>query len=100
LTRDDLYSKLADNNINGRRYFYPLVSEHSMYRHIPSANFENLKNAYQVSRGVICLPLYPSLLEEDQDRIIRLISEPNGIDLSNPVKVSEKQDRQFVDFLQ
>jgi dTDP-4-amino-4,6-dideoxygalactose transaminase len=73
ITRDKLFEKLGTNGIRGRRYFYPLVSEHSMYRHMTSANTQNLKNAYEISRRVICLPLYPSLSEIEQDRIISII---------------------------
>ena len=73
LTRDGLFEKLAVNGIRGRRYFYPLVSEHSMYRQMQSSNIENLRNAYEVSRRVICLPLYPNLAESEQDRIVKII---------------------------
>lgn len=76
LSRDVIYEQLAANGIRGRRYFYPLVSEHSMYRNIPTSKVENLKSAYQLSRQVICLPLYPDLSEEQQDRIINQIANP------------------------
>jgi dTDP-4-amino-4,6-dideoxy-D-glucose transaminase len=74
LSRDELYEGLSASGIRGRRYFYPLVSEHSMYRCIPTSNIENLKNAYELSRKVICLPLYPDLTEEQQDRIIEKVA--------------------------
>lgn len=73
ITRDNLFEKLGTSGIRGRRYFYPLVSEHSMYRHMSSANIQRLRNAYETSRRVICLPLYPALTDEAQDRIIQLI---------------------------
>ncbi|MEZ3590312.1 MAG: DegT/DnrJ/EryC1/StrS family aminotransferase, partial [Muribaculaceae bacterium] len=35
MTRDELYFKLRDANILGRRYFYPLISTFSTYRALP-----------------------------------------------------------------
>lgn len=61
LTRDELYEKLKDNNIYGRRYFYPLISEFPMYKKLNSANTSNLGIAYQLAETVICLPIYPEL---------------------------------------
>ena len=37
MTRDELYYKLKESNIWGRRYFYPLISEFSTYRGLESA---------------------------------------------------------------
>ena len=37
MTRDELYFRLKENNILGRRYFYPLISEFSTYRGLPSS---------------------------------------------------------------
>lgn len=42
LSRDALYQELKDNGINGRRYFYPLISDFSMYRGLASALPSNL----------------------------------------------------------
>ena len=32
MTRDELYFKMKDHGVLGRRYFYPLISDHSTYR--------------------------------------------------------------------
>ena len=42
MSRDALYSKLKENNILGRRYFYPLISNFPVYRGLDSSNPENL----------------------------------------------------------
>lgn len=73
LSRDELYEKLKENNIHARRYFYPLISEFPMYRGIPSANSSNLRHATEVSREILCLPIYPTLTEKEQDGVIELI---------------------------
>jgi dTDP-4-amino-4,6-dideoxygalactose transaminase len=73
LSRDALYQKLIDAGIHGRRYFYPLLSDMPMYRGLPSAKPEALLAAHRVANAVICLPIYPSLNNEQVDRITELI---------------------------
>ena len=73
ITRDELYFKLKEHNILGRRYFYPLISTFSTYRGLPSAATENLPVATRVANEVICLPMHHELSEEDLNRIIEVI---------------------------
>jgi dTDP-4-amino-4,6-dideoxygalactose transaminase len=61
LSRDELYDFLKQQGISGRRYFYPLISEFPMYCELPSADLSKLPVAFDASRRVICLPLYPDL---------------------------------------
>ena len=75
MTRDQLYFKLRDQGILGRRYFYPLISTFSTYRGLPSARRENLPMATKMAEEVICLPMHHLLSEQDLDRIIALIKE-------------------------
>ena len=73
MSRDDLYEKLKANNIFGRRYFYPLISEFDPYRNLPSARKENIPNAIKTAHQVLCLPIYVELEEEDILRIVDII---------------------------
>jgi len=73
LSRDALYEKMKDVGVHGRRYFYPLISEMPMYRGLPSAGRAQLKNGVRRASEVICLPIYPSLTESDQERVIDCI---------------------------
>lgn len=75
LTRDELYQKLKDNNIFGRRYFYPLISDFKIYKDLPSATGNNLPIAQQIAQQILCLPIYPSLSLENVKKVIRLIKE-------------------------
>lgn len=61
LTRDQLYEKLKQSNIFGRRYFYPLISQFPIYRGLDSAKPSNLPVAEKIAGQVICLPIYPEL---------------------------------------
>lgn len=73
MTRDELYFKMKEQNVLGRRYFYPLISEFSTYRGLPSAAKENLPNAHKMADSVICLPMHHELSEGDLERILKLI---------------------------
>lgn len=74
LSRDALYQKMRDKDIYSRRYFYPLISEFPAYRGLPSSKRENLPHAFQMAEQVLCLPIYPALLAEEQTRVITTIT--------------------------
>ena len=75
ISRDALYEKLKEQNILGRRYFYPLISTFSAYKGLESANPVNLPVATRMANEVICLPIYPDLLDEEVERVIKCIIE-------------------------
>lgn len=70
MTRDELYFKMKENNVLGRRYFYPLISEFSTYRGLESAKPELLPNAHKMANTVICLPMHHALTENDIERVL------------------------------
>ncbi len=73
MTRDELYFKMREANVLGRRYFYPLISTFSTYRSLPSAGAENLPVATKVANEVICLPMHHQLSDEDINRVLELV---------------------------
>ena len=73
MTRDELYFKMREQNVWGRRYFYPLISTFSTYRGLESAAKENLPVATRIADQVICLPMHHELSEEDVERVINEI---------------------------
>lgn len=73
MTRDELYAKMKSQNVLGRRYFYPLISEFSTYRGLDSARPENLPNAHKMADSVICLPMHHELSDSDIARILGTI---------------------------
>ena len=77
-TRDEIYFKMREQGVLGRRYFYPLISTFSTYRCLPSASTENLPVATKIANEVICLPMHHDLSDEDVQRVINLIKKPNG----------------------
>ncbi len=77
LTRDELYQKLKEKNVFARRYFYPLISEFSMYKKLESSKPENLSNAVIIANEVICLPIYPELSETEILLVFDIINTIN-----------------------
>lgn len=75
MSRDELYNKLREAGIFGRRYFYPLISEFSTYKGLSSASNENLPNAHKMADSVICLPMHHEISKKSVERIINLISK-------------------------
>lgn len=73
MTRDELYFKMKEQKVLGRRYFYPLISEFTTYRGLHSSNPANLPNAHKMADSVICLPMHHEITQEDIHRILQCI---------------------------
>ena len=73
MSRDELYNKMRDQGVYGRRYFYPLISQFSTYRGLESARPENLPVATKIADEVICLPMHHALDKEDINRVLNCI---------------------------
>lgn len=73
MSRDALYEKLREKGVLGRRYFYPLISEFSTYRGLPSATPSNLPIAHKMADSVICLPMHHDLSDMDIKTIIEVL---------------------------
>ena len=73
MTRDELYIKMKEQGVLGRRYFYPLISTFSTYRSLPSAAPENLPVATKMANEVICLPMHHALTDEDIQRTLEIV---------------------------
>ena len=70
-TRDRLYFDMKEANVLSRRYFYPLISEFSTYRGLPSATRENLPEAYKLADTVLCLPMHHDLSNNNINRDLK-----------------------------
>lgn len=74
MTRDELYERMKERNVLGRRYFYPLISDFTTYRGLPSASPANLPRAHKIANSVICLPMYHNLTGRDVERVVEIIA--------------------------
>ncbi len=66
-TRDEVSDRLNANDINARKYFYPLTNSFGCY----NGKYDPDKTpvAKRLSEQVLCLPLYAGLSVSDVDRI-------------------------------
>ena len=71
LSRDALFEKLKRHNIFARKYFYPIMTDLTVYKEYQSDTPE----AKRLSEQVLCLPLYPNLCMESVQKIIDLIKD-------------------------
>ncbi len=69
--RNDVFDKLAANNISARKYFYPLTNTFNCYKDILKADGTPI--ALDISMSVLTLPLYADLSIEDVDSICEII---------------------------
>lgn len=74
MTRDELYFKMKESGVLGRRYFYPLISDFEPYKELPSADPSNLPVAKRMADSVICLPLHHDLNAVDVERVLDIVS--------------------------
>ena len=72
-TRNEVFEKLAEQEIGARKYFYPLTNSFECYRNYPTAGTEKTPVAQHVALRVLTLPLYADLSLEDVDRICDVI---------------------------
>lgn len=72
-SRDSLYSRMKEQGILSRRYFYPLISNFATYSGLPSATKDNLPIANKMADEVLCLPMHHTLINDDIERILNCI---------------------------
>ena len=70
-TRNEVFEKLAENDICARKYFYPLTNTFECF----NGQFDASKTpvALHISNRVLTLPLYADLPLDDVDRICNII---------------------------
>lgn len=71
LSRDELFEKMKQHNIFARKYFYPIMTDLSIYQEYQS----DIPEAKCLSEQVLCLPLYPNLGLDSVQKIIDLIKD-------------------------
>lgn len=73
LARDELFNALKRENVHARRYFYPLISDMPMYRHLPTAQPSNLPNAHEIAKSVLCLPIFADMTPQNIERVAKTL---------------------------
>lgn len=76
-SRDYVYDDLRRHQINARKYFYPLTSSFAHVRATTSTKLDNedVPIARDVSSRILCLPLYPTLTDQEVVGICRRVHQ-------------------------
>ncbi len=69
--RDELYARLASEDIFARKYFYPLTNEYECYR--DRFDSDTTPVAKSISRKVLTLPIYAGIEDEVIEKICSVI---------------------------
>lgn len=76
-TRNEIFAKLAENNIHARKYFYPLTNAFDAYHGRFDVNKTPI--ALHISKRVLTIPLYADLALDDVERICEIIKSCKAI---------------------
>jgi dTDP-4-amino-4,6-dideoxygalactose transaminase len=79
LSRDELYNELKKQGVFSRRYFFPLISDMSMYRGLPSAATANLPAATLAANEILCLPIFPDMTHADIERVSDVLMDEAAV---------------------
>jgi dTDP-4-amino-4,6-dideoxygalactose transaminase len=71
--RDEVYEILKEHGIFSRRYFYPLITDFTMYKNLSSSSGSNLPVATKISKEILCLPIYPDLELRYVRKVIEIV---------------------------
>lgn len=72
-TRNEVFTRLKEQGINARKYFYPLTNAYECYRDYPTADVEATPVAQYTALRVLTLPLYADLEHDVVDMICDII---------------------------
>lgn len=73
-SRDEVHAAMKGKNVNTRKYFFPLCSDYTCYKHLPSSDPTLLPEAHKAVTEVLCLPLYSGLGTRNAIKIAEMIA--------------------------
>lgn len=74
-SRNVVFDKLKAKNVLSRKYFFPLCTDYTCYKDLPSSAPGLLPVAGRAVQEVLCLPLYGTLALDQVDTICDMIFE-------------------------
>jgi dTDP-4-amino-4,6-dideoxygalactose transaminase len=77
-SRDEVYEALKAVGIQTKRYFYPPVHEHAIFRQVPMRVSSHLTHTPKISREGLALPLYSHMTLEELGYICSQIEQLLG----------------------
>lgn len=71
--RNDVFENLKKQNIFSRPYFSPLINQFDFYKDMGLGNCEDLPVALNISKSILCLPIYADLEKSEIELISKII---------------------------
>jgi dTDP-4-amino-4,6-dideoxygalactose transaminase len=65
---------LAAENVAVKKYFYPRLHQQKLYKRLHEPKMNGLAATKRISQGVLSLPIYAGLTDENVDRLIQAIA--------------------------
>lgn len=75
-SRNEMFDALANEGIEARKYFYPIINSFECFHGKYDVN--DTPVALHISKRALTLPLYADLAMEDVDRICEIILKCKG----------------------
>lgn len=72
-TRDEVFARLAENDVIARKYFYPITNSFECFAGKPGFNPDATPVAKHIAACVLTLPMFADLPLDDVDRICDII---------------------------
>ena len=82
--RDKLYESLKHENIITKKYFYPAIHQQTAYKDFSEYYQDQLPNTENISKNILCLPIYSHMSEEMVNKICEAITKIK--DFSSEIK--------------
>ena len=70
--REKVFKLLEMNNIICKRYFYPIITNQPIFKKHLNKN-QCFRNAENLSKKILCLPIYPEMSLKDIDYILKIL---------------------------
>lgn len=69
--RDRIYKDLKENNIDSRKYFYPLTCDAACFKN--KYRDSRIENARYISNRILVLPLYAGLSDSEVQKVVNIV---------------------------
>lgn len=78
LSRDEVHEALKGVGIQTKRYFYPPLHEHALFKRFPNRVSMDLRNTMKISREGLALPLYSHTTREEIEYVCLQVEQMLG----------------------
>ena len=75
INRDSFVKRLNENGVGASVHFFPPIHEQGFYENHPEWIADDLNETVDISRRILTLPMFPTLLLDELDKIVNEVNE-------------------------